>query len=183
MFWLLKAAFISRMRNEGAARNEPASENSPVTVAFARPASPESLLLFQHLWEELSRLYGFTGPCQFTPADVEGDGTAFVIARLDGQPVGCGAIRPLEPGVAELKRMFVEPAARRHGIGQQILRNLEKMAGELGYVAICLQTAVRQPEAIRLYERLGYRRIACYGIYAEDPLSVCMEKRLDEMRD
>jgi GNAT superfamily N-acetyltransferase len=167
------------MKNEGAIDNKPASESQRVCVRLADPSSPESLQLFQHLWEELGRLYGHTGPCEFVPADVEGAGDAFVIARLDKQPVGCGAIRPLEPGVAEIKRMFIEPAARRRGIGQRILLELEKVAGVLGYVTVRLETGLRQPEAIRLYERAGYKRIECYGMYAEDPLSICMEKRLN----
>ena len=149
-----------------------------IKLVLSDPSSPESLLLFQHLWEHLGELYGDTAPCRFAPSDVGGAGAAFLIAYLDEKPVGCGAIRPLEQGVAEVKRMFVEPVARRQGIAQQILRELERIAVRLGYGTVRLETGVRQPEAIRLYENAGYHRIGCYGTNAEDPLSVCMEKRL-----
>lgn len=149
-----------------------------VTVALADPAAPESLLLVEHLWKDLGQLYGNTGPCEFKPSDVEGEGHAFVVARLGGRPVGCGALRPLAPGVGEVKRMFVEPEARGLGVGRRILRELERVAGALGYAALRLETGVKQPAAIALYEGAGYRRVECYGAYAEDPLSVCMEKRL-----
>jgi len=161
-----------------ATQNAPALEGGRVTVALADSSAPESLLLFEHLWKELGQLYGNTGPCEFKPADVLGAGSAFVVARLDGRPVGCGAVRPLAPGVAEVKRMFVEPEARGLGVGRRILQELEREAGVLGYVALRLETGVKQPAAIALYEGAGYRRVERYGVYADDPLSVCMEKRL-----
>ncbi|HJU54039.1 MAG TPA: GNAT family N-acetyltransferase [Pyrinomonadaceae bacterium] len=168
------------VRDKAATVNAHAREGRRVTVTLSDPSAPESLLLVEHLWKALGQLYGNTGPCQFVPADVEGAGTAFVVARLDGRPVGCGAIRPHEPGVAEVKRMYVEPAARGLGVGRRILQELESVAGALGYVAIRLETGVKQPAAISLYERAGYQRIERYGTHAEDPLSICMEKRLGE---
>lgn len=151
---------------------------SVLSVELADPASLEGVLLVQHLWEELGSLYGNTGPCQFTPADVSGPDAAFVLARLGRQAVGCGAIKPVEPGLAEVKRMFVEPAARRQGVGREILRVLERIARELGCVALRLETGIRQPGAIRLYETCGYKQIKRYGAYAADPLSCCFEKLL-----
>ena len=168
------------LKDEAATENAPAREGRHVTVALSDPSAPESVLLVEHMWKELGQLYGNTGPCEFVPSDVEGAGAAFVVARLDGQPVGCGAIRPHEPGVAEVKRMYVEPAARGLGVGRRILRELESVAGALGYVVVRLETGVKQPAAVALYERAGYQRIERYGIYAEDPLSICMEKRLGE---
>ena len=50
---------------------------------------------------------------------------AFVIAYVDGSPIGCGGLRQLSPGVGEIKRMYVEPGARKLGIGRAILRALE----------------------------------------------------------
>jgi GNAT superfamily N-acetyltransferase len=140
--------------------------NSIVTVKPGEPASREGLFLVQHLWNELAGLYGNTGPCQFLPTDVTGPGFAFVLAWHDGQAVGCGALKPLMPGVGEIKRMFVEPAARRQGIGREILRALESIARPLGYTTLWLETGVRQPGAIRLYETCGYSRIERYGPFA-----------------
>ena len=116
-------------KDEEVKENAPAREGRHVIVTLSDPSTPESILLVEHMWKDLGQLYGNTGPCQFEPSDVEGVGAAFVIARLNGRPVGCGAIRPLEPGVAEVKRMFVERVARGLGVGRQILRELESVAG------------------------------------------------------
>jgi GNAT superfamily N-acetyltransferase len=109
---------------------------------------------------------------------VAGPSTVFVVARFNGQAVGCGALRALEPGIAEIKRMFVEPIARRQGIGRKILRALEESARQFGYETLRLETGVRQPGAIRLYETCGYKHIEPYGPYTADPLSCCFEKLL-----
>ena len=168
------------MRNDEAAEIDPTQEHSCISITLADPNRPACILLFQHLWEELGQLYGNTGPCQFSPADVEGPGAAFVVSWLGPHPVGCGAILPLVPGVAEVKRMFVEPSARRRGIARQLLRELEAIARGLGYLVVRLETGVRQPEALRLYEAAGYQRVECYGRYAKDPLSICFEKQIGE---
>jgi GNAT superfamily N-acetyltransferase len=112
------------------------------------------------------------------PSSVDGLGGAFVIAWLDQQPVGCGALRPMETGVAEVKRMYVDPACRGQGVGRAILQKLEALARELGYTRLRLETGIRQPEAIHLYESVGFRRIPCYGQYTDAPLSVCYEKSI-----
>src|SRR5436853_366473 len=145
------------MRNDKATATDSASEASRVSTIQTDPNLPECILLFQHLWEELGGLYGNTGPCEFKPADVEGLGAAFVVSWLDERAVGCGAILPLAPSVAEVKRMFVEPHARRLGVARDILRELERIAREMGYIIVRLETGKRQPGAIRLYEVAGYQ--------------------------
>jgi GNAT superfamily N-acetyltransferase len=102
----------------------------------------------------------------------------FLVARLDGEPVGCGGLRGLSPGVGEIKRMYVAPSVRRTGVGRLLLAALEEAARELGWTALRLETGLRQPEAIALYEVAGYGRIADYGHWAGEPLTVCMEKPL-----
>lgn len=104
---------------------------------------------------------------------------AFLVAWLGGEPVGCGAVRPLvtgEAGVAEIKRMYTVPAARRRGVSRALLSALETAAAQLGYRRLQLETGLRQPEAIALYEAAGWDRIARYGEYAADPHSVCFAK-------
>jgi GNAT superfamily N-acetyltransferase len=105
----------------------------------------------------------------------------FVLAVLDGRPAGSGALRPLiggPPGVAEVKRMYTAPHARRRGVSRVVLARLEAEAVALGYRRVQLETGARQPEAIALYERAGYHRITPYGQYAGDTLSVCFAKDL-----
>lgn len=115
------------------------------------------------------------------PEQVAPPGGTFLVAWLDGRPAGCGALRALvtgEPGVCEIKRMYTVPSARRRGVSRAILTALEAAARDLGYGRIQLETGVRQPEAIALYESQGWHRIEPYGQYAVDPLSVCFAKDL-----
>jgi len=72
--------------------------------------------------------------------------------------------------------MFVDAAARQRGIARKILAALEKIAHDLGYDALQLETGLRQPAALRLYESAGFHRVAAYGRYGDDPTSVCFEK-------
>lgn len=101
----------------------------------------------------------------------------FVVAWLEGMAIGCGALR-LAPGFAELKRMYVMPEARGGGVGRRLLAHLEGLAADAGRPLVRLETGIAQPEAIALYERSGYRRIAPFPPYAADPLSLFMEKSL-----
>jgi putative acetyltransferase len=101
-----------------------------------------------------------------------------VIAYLNDQPVGCGAIKAYGPGIMEVKRMFVPPENRKQGIAGKILTELERWGMELSCSKFVLETGKRQPEAIGLYEKHGYTRIPNYGQYAGMENSVCFEKAL-----
>jgi putative acetyltransferase len=102
----------------------------------------------------------------------------FFTARLAGRAVGCGALVIGETGRAELKRMFVDPTARGHGIGQAVLNTIEAAARSEGVRRIQLETGVHNVEALRLYRRSGYANCGAFGDYRDDPLSVFMEKLL-----
>lgn len=100
----------------------------------------------------------------------------FAVARnADGEAVACGAM-VVTPSYGEVKRMFVHPAARGQGVAQRLLARLEAEALQRGCRQFMLETGPSQPEAIGLYERLGYRVRGPYGDYRDDPLSVFMEK-------
>ena len=86
----------------------------------------------------------------------------------DGTPVGCGALRPLEPGAAELKRMYVVPAARGRGVSRQLLVALEAEAAARGWTTLRLETGTRQPAAVGLYTAAGYRPVEAFGHYLTD---------------
>ena len=102
----------------------------------------------------------------------------FVIARVGGAAIGCGALRLLDGATAELKRMYVEPAQRGRGVGRAIVDQLEAVAVTLGANRLVLETGIHQTEAIALYRRVGFREIDCFGEYASSPTSMCFEKTL-----
>jgi len=101
-----------------------------------------------------------------------------VVAYEDGIPQGCGAIKPYEEGVMEVKRMWVAPEKRGKGIASLILEELEAWARELGIDKCILETGIGQHEAIGLYKKSGYSVIPNYGQYAGVEISVCFEKLL-----
>jgi GNAT superfamily N-acetyltransferase len=92
--------------------------------------------------------------------------------------VGCGAIKQFETGTMEVKRMFVPLEERGKGIAGEILKELEIWAKELGNDKCILETGIKQPEAISLYKKSGYRFIDNYGQYAGVENSVCFAKLL-----
>jgi putative acetyltransferase len=101
-----------------------------------------------------------------------------LVAYRDGIPVGCGSIKEFGPNVVEIKRMFVLPEERKQGIAGKILAELETWAAELSYTHCVLETGKKQPEAIALYTRSGYRITPNYGQYAGIENSLCFEKPL-----
>jgi GNAT superfamily N-acetyltransferase len=105
-----------------------------------------------------------------------------VVAYLDGQAAGCGAIKEYTPGKMEVKRMFTRLDFRGRGIAGKVLAELEAWAAELSCEACILETGVKQAEAIRLYEKHGYHRIENYGQYAGIGNSVCFEKQIEPAR-
>ena len=108
----------------------------------------------------------------------EGQG-AFVVAYLDGMAVGCGGMRRIEEGTAELKRMYVEPHARGKGVGRAVLEALEREARSMGVRRLLLETGIRQKAAESLYRSAGFHDIPPYGEYvASAATSVCMAKDL-----
>jgi GNAT superfamily N-acetyltransferase len=107
----------------------------------------------------------------------EGRG-AFLIARRSGRPIGCGAVRRIDERTSEIKRMYVSPEERGRGIGRVLLVALEAEARALGISRLVLETGIRQAEAIALYERAGFSRIAPFGEYGGSRLSVRMAKQL-----
>ncbi|WP_373512129.1 GNAT family N-acetyltransferase [Persicitalea sp.] len=101
------------------------------------------------------------------------------VVAYDGEyPIGCGAIREYQPDRTEVKRMYVTPEGRGKGVATKILAELESWAAELGCRYCILETGKRQPEAIALYKKMGYRIIKNYGPYAGVENSVCFEKRI-----
>jgi len=149
-------------------------------ISAVDPRIPEAADLIRLLSEELARRYDYAddGSGNFKPEDASIARSAFLLGRISGRAVACGAFRPLKDGVAEIKRMFVVPDYRGRGYAKAILAELERMARMDGFLTVRLETADRQPEAIRLYEQSGYHRIPNFGIYADSKRSVCFGKQL-----
>ena len=99
-----------------------------------------------------------------------------VVAYENSKPVGCGAIKEYSPTTMEIKRMYTMPESRGKGIATKVLTELEIWAAELTYETCILETGKKQPEAIGLYKKNGYKIIPNYGQYAEIENSVCFEK-------
>ncbi|SDF00510.1 putative acetyltransferase [Massilia sp. PDC64] len=108
---------------------------------------------------------------------MQGD-VLFLVARdVDGAAVGCAALVNRQD-YGEVKRMFVDERRRGLGTGRKLLEHLVMFARMSGLSVLRLETGIHQPEAIGLYERLGFERRMPFGDYKEDPLSLFMEKRL-----
>lgn len=105
-----------------------------------------------------------------------------VLVRSGNEAVGCGAFKPYDPDAVEIKRMYVPPEHRKKGIGSLVLHELETWASQLGYRRCVLETGEKQPEAIALYQKSGYRVVPNYGPYADVATSLCFEKRLVQLR-
>lgn len=101
-----------------------------------------------------------------------------VQAYENEKPVGCGAIKEFAQDTMEVKRMYVSPEHRNKGIATKILAELEKWAKELSFSRMVLETGKKQPEAITLYARNGYKRMPNYGQYAGIENSLCFQKLL-----
>ena len=153
-------------------------DDPPVEVLQVPWSDPRLGPLFLALWQELDGLYGPNPGTEFAPRDLDRPGTLAFMATTEA-PVGCAALVPWrEPGVLEVKRMYVVPAARGSGVAQAILRALEAAARARGSTALTLETGTRQPAALALYERAGFVRVPCWGAYARDPLSECYRRAL-----
>jgi len=101
-----------------------------------------------------------------------------IVAYENDKPVGCGAIKEYTSNMMEIKRMYTLPESREKGIATRVLTELETWATELGYDKCILETGKRQPEAIKLYKKNGYKLVPNYGQYAGIENSLCFEKEI-----
>ena len=149
---------------------------------FCTPVDPDSAdarVLIGELDAALAAICGDNGSSSFDPADVRGPGAVFLVARDDSVALGCGALRPLAPGVAELKRMYARPGS---GAGRLLLAALEEQAAAFGYREVCLSTRRINGRALAFYARHGYLPVENYGRYAGREASVCLGKRFPSQK-
>lgn len=140
---------------------------SSVEVTAADPRSPGAQrCLDQYFAEIAARFHGGFERGAAGAADLEDfapPNGCLLIAQLFAEPVGCGAIRTLQPGIAEIKRMWVSPKIRGLGVGRRLLAELERVARKRKMRAIRLDTNESLGEAMRLYRSSGYREIDRYN--------------------
>lgn len=141
---------------------------------------PAALAMIGESEAELAGLYPPDVRYAFSPQELTDAGVHFLVAYRDGAPIGCGGYATLAgpPRYGELKRIFVTKAARGQRLAERIVAGLEDAARTDGLPCIRLETGLASPEAIRLYERLGYAHIGPFGSYEENGSSVFMEKQL-----
>ena len=152
-----------------------------IQIAREPYGSPLSRPLIDAQAEELRERYGgWEGAgAEPAPAVFDDPDGYFAIARLDGTPVGCAGICRCEGELmAELRRMYVAPEARRLGVARALMNELEDKARRCGYATLRLETGPEQPEAIHLYEASGFAVIPNFGPYTTQRRSICMEKAL-----
>ena len=150
----------------------------PAVITAERPDTPDALLLINELQTHLESFYPPESRHGFSVERLIAEAVAFFVLRADGRPAGCGGIKLVGREYGELKRMFVRREFRGAGFGEKLVEHLAAHALAHGVALLRLETGIHQQAAIRLYERLGFRRIPPFGPYTNDPVSLCYEKRL-----
>jgi ribosomal protein S18 acetylase RimI-like enzyme len=150
---------------------------------------PDALLLIAEVQAEYVVRYGGPDVTPLDPLMFQPPAGSFFVGylELDGQvrPVASGAWRAHDDvevfgthRTAEIKRMYVAPAARGRGLARTMLAHLEQTAAATGFGAMILETGTAQPEAMALYESSGYTRIPSFGHYKDEPRNRCYGKPL-----
>jgi putative acetyltransferase len=149
-----------------------------ISIDRERPDTADASALIAELDAFLEPLYPPASRHGLGPEQLIREHTDFFVMRCDGLIAGCGGIQFVGTGYSEITRFFIRPSFRRMGLGKNLLRHLEEYSRTRGILIVRLETGVRQPEAINLYEKAGYRRIIPFGPNADDPLSVFYDKRI-----
>jgi GNAT superfamily N-acetyltransferase len=146
-----------------------ADRANSVTVRALPYDDPVAQYLVEQVQQEYVQRYGGRDGAVVDPAEFLPPQGLFLVAEVAGVAAGCGAWRTHGDGVAEIKRVYVEPAFRRQGLAQVLVTALERSASAAGHRSVVLNSGLRQPEALALYDRLGYVTVPGYGIYAGAP--------------
>lgn len=149
-----------------------------ITLVRTNSDNADFLELVKHLDADLAARDGEVMAAFFGQHNKVPNLGTVLIAYEVGLPVGCGAFKQFDAETVEVKRMFVFNHKRSKGIASQILIGLEVWAKELGYKICILETGIKQPEAIRLYEKNHYAYIPNFPPYVGVKESVCFRKQL-----
>lgn len=147
-----------------------------LVIKISNPNNPGTSSIIEELSQNLFERFGSDGKNSFTDWEENNPKYLFVVAELNDEIVGCGAIRPLSKKTGEVKRMFAKYP--RKSIGKSILLFLETKAKELDYEELVLETRVKNVEACKFYLNANYIKIPNYGKYANRLDAVCFQKTL-----
>jgi GNAT superfamily N-acetyltransferase len=150
-----------------------------VAITEERPDRPDVAPLVEELEAHLASLYPAESRHGFSVQKLIDQGVVFYVIRVDGEPAGCGGVKLFGTEFGELKRMYVRPPFRGRGFGKLLIDTLTAHAARRGIKTMRLETGIYQEDAIRLYEREGFRRIEPFANYKYDPVSLCFEKNLE----
>ncbi len=138
-----------------------------VEIEIVDPDSPEARACIEAYFAELrARFDGGFDPARSVSADrneLVPPAGAFLVARIDGRAVGCGALKLGAGDTGEIKRMWVDAAARGQGVARRLLAALESQAAAMGVRRLRLDTNRALTEARAMYLRSGYAEIAAYN--------------------
>lgn len=148
-----------------------------LTIAAESPDTPEVRALLAASEEAMNALYPAEANFMLDVAGLMVPEVTFLVARRDGEAVACGALARRE-GWAEIKRLFVAPAARGLGLSKRLIAALEEAAAAQGIAVIRLETGDRQPEALGLYRSTGYSERGAFADYPPGPPSLFFEKQI-----
>ncbi|MGA1857348.1 GNAT family N-acetyltransferase [Azospirillum sp. 11R-A] len=157
-----------------------AEARADVSIAAESPRQDAVIALVAALDRYLLDLYPADTCHLLDIGELEGPDLRFLVARKDSVPVGCAALRVDPAGYGEIKRMYVDPAARGQRIGDRLLGRLEDLARAEGLNALLLESGIHQPEALALYRKAGFTDRGPYACYQDNGVSVFMEKLLTE---
>ena len=151
-----------------------------VSISIETPLQEDVEILVREL-NEFTFTLTPAGYCHhLTPQDMATPQTSLFVARETGKAMGCGALHRHGQKVAEVKRMFVRPAARRSGIGRMILDRVVSLAVDENFEEIVLETGNNFDRAIELYERAGFEKCGPVLDYEDSPFTAFYRKPLHE---
>ncbi|MEP6805217.1 MAG: GNAT family N-acetyltransferase [Flavobacterium sp.] len=150
----------------------------PISIKIVNPDDEKVLAITEELSENLYLRFGSNGKNSFQDWQNNNSKFIFVIAQINDEIVGCGAIRPIDENTGEVKRMYSKFPGKK--IGKTILLFLEEEAATLGYTDLVLETRLKNESAIQFYQKQGYKIIPNYGKYTDRPDAICLGKSLNQ---
>lgn len=148
-----------------------------VSIKITDPNDKKVAVIIEELSANLYLRFGSDGKNSFSDWQNDNSKYVFVIAEINNEIVGCGAIRPIEENIGEVKRMYSKIPRKK--IGQTILTFLENTAKTIGYTNLVLETRIKNQEATQFYQKQGYKVIPNYGKYVDRPEAICFGKSLN----